>query len=51
MTDSERLLLIKEALEIFNSKADTLYGTELEDYVDFIDRVEVALADRIEVVF
>lgn len=51
MTDSERLLLIREALEIFKSRSNTLSGIEIEDYVDFIDRVEIALADRIEVVF
>lgn len=50
MNDSERLEMIRKAVERFNQKQSRTCGAMIEDYVYFIEDVEEALADSIEVV-
>lgn len=51
LSDKDRVVMIREALDQFNTKREPLYGPEIDDYVYFVEAVETALADRIDVVF
>ena len=51
MSDTERLLMVRELYNDLLNKEDTLRRISLEDYEDFVDMIGIALADVIEVVF